>query len=972
MLSQIRDYTSILLTYSIPVLAVAYCIIFLHASDQTLAFGEYLLKEKIDIPGFNATAKLYKHQKLGFEVLNIDSLDNNNFFAVTIRTTNINSNGFSNAIFKSIGDGSADYKFKDIFAKMQKYSTVNEIKKEINDEISKFYFSTKNENDFNTLLPLFLDSIYNARISEAMFRKKVYRYDAFRDEDNNITLRSNGEALIEAREKMDDIESSTEYHIFNNMFYYYTSYYGSEEYISEMNYHSFLKKYEEIYSPANTLLFHCGNFRESDVLGNISSYFSRFRHSGSVNKVRNRPDRNKNAKINVTGYYPHLADNERRVVLSWTLNDASNISDIVDMEIVSKMLIDEISNSGKTCAKSMCKSGFFHDIGTSYFTFCFDNVPVGCNITDDILDLISKVSSNGFNSIKQANVIQKYELNQSEIVESLGKDIYNRIIIPWSRGVSSLSDFISLSWEFSRVKRLIAVQARYFEMILKQKLIDNKDRIEISYANDQNYTIQRLEKRTKLADEYAKTLSKAEIENLEKLTLDNRDNEDYNNESAFPRAMLSNLSLSDNLDKENDYAKSLNFIENVTKDVVYVRFKNIIPLFSDTVENIPFFLELFGKLGAIDINDDDPNTQKIIDTSGITCKAEIFSDDSKASVAIIVEGKALSKNVNSLIDTMKVLLLRPVFNDTKLIMKIFTQKLEEFTRELRENGAKYASYLASASLSRACALREMIYGITFYKKLHLLMKEKKTDEIIKICTDVYEKLFLFGNFTVCLHCDTATKNKIEGRITIVLKKLNTHLTPEKSIDYVSIFMAECNSWKNALIKIDSDVKFVAISYSGANRMSKQSVSYDLLEYISNEINKEINSSSMTMLSSYELTSKCDHNVTQCVSNMSNIFQNLSQRIKLFKDDGEEMIKAKLEYYRKWNAHHILPKETGYYAFVFGITEKQENQRLRMALNIKKSDLENACLKLMEFNNVKTVVVGSEKDCQIYDFTSIVD
>jgi Zn-dependent M16 (insulinase) family peptidase len=86
-------------------------------------------------------------------------------------------------------------------------------------------------------------------------------------------------------------------------------------------------------------------------------------------------------------------------------------------------------------------------------------------------------------------------LNEKIITRSQGYKFSKQIIGNWIHEVHSFS-LLDSSWEIERLQHLLAVQPYYFELIMKNRIIDNQHRLDLtmSGSTDVNDVQLRIEK----------------------------------------------------------------------------------------------------------------------------------------------------------------------------------------------------------------------------------------------------------------------------------------------------------------------------------------------------------------------------------------------------------------------------------------------------------------------------------------------
>ncbi|EAY22954.1 hypothetical protein TVAG_077010 [Trichomonas vaginalis G3] len=360
-----------------------------------------------------------------------------------------------------------------------------------------------------------------------------------------------------------------------------------------------------------------------------------------------------------------------------------------------------------------------------------------------------------------------------------------------------------MTWEVERIKKLLAVQPKYFELVMRRRLFENQNRIDIDFVNDNNFESEFNSNLSQIISKYSKT--ERFIQNTE-----NEENEKNN---------FSNFSFSEILDSfykpgnvlGNGFVYSY---EEPTNDVVYIRIKNSINLDEELLEDFPIFLTIFGKTGV------DGMSQKEFDnliekfTGGISIKYLVsasYDSEDTANLTIIIEGKSLSKNANNLIEYMTSLISKPNLIDPILMMDILQETYDLYTKHLMINATLFSQMFSAAALSRGAALQEMLFGVTFYKRLGKYLNNDKRENILDLISRLYDKKFINGDFSASLHCNCESRQRIEKRLLSLMEKLNSHQPIEKGIDTIRLFISEMSIYQKSAFKSDHSLSSVTFS-----------------------------------------------------------------------------------------------------------------------------------------------------------------
>lgn len=810
--SRLIAISRVLLSYTTPILMLIVSIVLVRKTNENIILKEYEFKGSVYITEINATATLYKHRKSHYEVLNIKSDQKENYFAVAFKYPGFNPAKSVNLLFNIPRFGSINYTGDDFFDNFRNYSLISNISNEIYRESFQFHFSTLYKSEFEKTLPIFLQSIFYPEFNYDSFLKSI-RYVKKNETADKISYEIHGEAYDLAKNFLHDRELMTKAAIINEIYNITDTVYGlygNPLILAKTNFDQIINEYRSIANPSNALFYHFGDFDEYTLLQNLSQHLN---YTYTKNQIR--LDSNFSNIMSLqskTISLPNITISQftKRITSTWLIADVSNISDLIDVDVLSHLLttgansilheeLIESSNFGLT----LCDSQFNYKTGIPHFTICVDGVPHEDSLIPHITRIFKSIIAKGFNATLLQTVIEKYEIMKKETSQSLGRNFFKNMIFPWLYGYNPLQ-YASFNWEIDRIKKLLAVQPKYFELVLRRRLLENQKRLDLEFIKDDNFEAKFIQNEAKIAEELA-----SHQENF----LNHSSNNSYN----FINVSFEEIN-------ESIYSTKFYTINDVvysfdvrTNDIVYIRIINSIDIDNELIEDFPIFMDVFGKSGFDEMNQEEFNKKVNQDVGGISIKYNIQSTDDgeeedKTQLQIIIEGKTLSRNVNKLLEYLTSIISRPKLYESKKLMTILETRLFELKRDYLENTAKYANYFSSAGLTRAAALREMLFGVTYIKKLSTYLNDDKREDIKSLLDKLYTKVFINGFFKSSLHCNWDVRHKIEKRLEALMEKFNSHQPNQKGIDVLRLFQSSMSQTTKYILKNANSLSSLTFSY----------------------------------------------------------------------------------------------------------------------------------------------------------------
>ncbi len=138
---------------------------------MTAVHGFSLLKEQ-HIPEIHSTARLWRHDRTGAELLSLMNEDENKVFGVALRTPPSNSTGVAHILEHSVLCGSRKYPVKEPFVELLKGSLHTFLNAFTYPDKTCYPVAGTNLKDFRNLVDVYLDAVFFPRITEQIFHQE--------------------------------------------------------------------------------------------------------------------------------------------------------------------------------------------------------------------------------------------------------------------------------------------------------------------------------------------------------------------------------------------------------------------------------------------------------------------------------------------------------------------------------------------------------------------------------------------------------------------------------------------------------------------------------------------------------------------------------------------------------------------------------------------------------------------------------
>ena len=139
--------------------------------------GFTLIEEK-NMPEVCGTARLWKHDITGAQILSIVNDDENKCFGAAFRTPPKNSTGVTHIIEHSVLCGSRKYPVKEPFVNLLKGSLQTFLNAFTFPDKTCYPVASANLQDFYNLIDVYMDAVFHPLISENSFRQEGWHIEA--------------------------------------------------------------------------------------------------------------------------------------------------------------------------------------------------------------------------------------------------------------------------------------------------------------------------------------------------------------------------------------------------------------------------------------------------------------------------------------------------------------------------------------------------------------------------------------------------------------------------------------------------------------------------------------------------------------------------------------------------------------------------------------------------------------------------
>ena len=143
---------------------------------STSTHGFTLLDER-EIPEINTTARLYRHEKTGAQLLSLLNDDENKVFGITFRTPPSDSTGVPHIMEHAVLGGSKKYPVKEPFVELIKGSLNTFVNAMTYPDKTVYPVASTNAQDFYNLVDVYLDAVFHPLITPHHLDQEGWHYE---------------------------------------------------------------------------------------------------------------------------------------------------------------------------------------------------------------------------------------------------------------------------------------------------------------------------------------------------------------------------------------------------------------------------------------------------------------------------------------------------------------------------------------------------------------------------------------------------------------------------------------------------------------------------------------------------------------------------------------------------------------------------------------------------------------------------
>ena len=698
---------------------------------------EFTLVEERSMAEVNGTARFYRHNATGAQIVSVTNDDENKVFGVTFRTPPKNSTGVAHILEHSVLCGSKKYPTKEPFLVLLQSSLQSFLNAFTFPDKTCYPVASANLQDFYNLIDVYIDAVFHPIISENIFRQEGWHLEA---ETSDGPWLYKGVVYNEMKGVYSSPDSrlseESQHAIFPDTLYSLDSG-GRPDEIPSLSYEEFRDFHSRYYHPSNSRFFFWGDDPEEERLAIVARALAGKGHCDVDSSISLQPAFA--APTRVTRAYPAEKGAKCLFTVNWLTGKRGDLERTLTLEMLQHILE---GMPGSPLRRALISSG------------------LGEDTTGDGLqmDLAQTSYSTGLKGVAEEDLPRAEELIFSTLKELAEKGIDKSLVeaavntVEFSYRESNTGNFPqglaamlqclatwlydenpldSLAWEkpLASIKERLAKGDPVFEEAIRTLFLENPSRATVVLTPDEGLAARIEEEEAARVSAAQAAMSLKEREEVVRIT---RELQKAQATPDTPEALASIPSLglgdlpSHNRLTQRAIQETSDFTmvghELPTRGVAYMNL--LIPLPKLPVRLVPslsLFLRTFRDVGTARRDYTELGALIAAKTGGLGASLTMVNHtDGNLRCYLNLTGKAVSSKVQDLFDILNEILLEPIKDKDVLSQRLKEMLLEDkagLEQDLVASGHKAASTRVLTHFSPTAVIGEAMDGIHYLNTL---------------------------------------------------------------------------------------------------------------------------------------------------------------------------------------------------------------------------------------------------------------
>ncbi len=446
------------------------------------------------IPEIGSTARLYRHQRTGAELLSLTNADENKVFGVALRTPPADSTGIAHILEHSVLCGSRKYPVKAPFLELIKGSLKTFLNAFTFPDKTVYPVASTNLQDFYNLVDVYLDSVFHPRITSEILQQEGWHYEL---DSADAPLIYKGVVFNEMKGVYSSPEGiagrAAQRSLFPDTAYGVDSG-GDPRVIPDLTYETFKAFHERCYHPSNARFFFYGDDPEEKRLEIIDGVLAEFETAPTSKPVALQPRFPEPRASRHTFAASSGPAKQARVLVNWMLDELTDVETSLAAAILGRILVGTpaaplrkaLIDSG--LGEGVSGGGFSRTLRQATFSTGLKGIEEAdaAKVETLILATLTALARDGIDPATVEAAMNSVEFGLRENNTGSfprGIVLMMRALEGWLHGRDPLEP---LAWDapLGRLKARLAGGERVFEDLIRRHLLENPHRTTLVFAPD--------------------------------------------------------------------------------------------------------------------------------------------------------------------------------------------------------------------------------------------------------------------------------------------------------------------------------------------------------------------------------------------------------------------------------------------------------------------------------------------------------
>ena len=703
----------------------------------------FRISRTVALPEIRGEAIEARHERTGARFLHLSiPEEDENLLSIAFRTPPADDTGLMHILEHSVLGGSRKFPVKDPFLEMLKSSVATFINAMTYPDHTVYPLASTVRKDFFNLADVYLDAVFQARISRTTLHQEGHHYEFVRPGDPQSPLTISGVVYNEMKGAYSDLDAvihrTTSRHLFPTSAYGRDSG-GDPERIPDLTYEAFREAYQYFYHPANSYLISCGNISTRDQMEFLDGHLRDLAPRRPIH-TEIIPERRWSRPRRTEVPYPVGPDESVRrrtaVTLSWMVGETGDPLLDLAMSVLDLLLL---GTSGAPLQRSLLESELGEDLVDSGYdgSALHGTFEIGlkgvetCNV-DRVVALIEsilkRVAREGFRAEQVETAFQQMQYTHNEIQTLYPLRLMEWVYNAWMYNRDPLL-FLNVKQQLNTLYKRYRETPDLFANLVREHLLQNPHRLTAVFVPDPDLQQRKAEAFQQQMETLKATLDSSQKQRIAREAAELREIQNAPNPpeavAALPSLQLEDLgretqtiphsvtSMGENasLIVNDVFANGINYLATAF---------DLRELPADLWPLMPVFSHLFTRIGTRR-HDHAEMSEKIAACSG-GLKASVnaathIRDPSNTVPCFQLQFKALDARYSDVLEILRELLFELTFDDHRRIGEALKQMKARLQRKVVPLGHRVASHWAGSTLSDAAAIAESWSGVSMLHRV---------------------------------------------------------------------------------------------------------------------------------------------------------------------------------------------------------------------------------------------------------------